>query len=73
MKGALARDSIEIVVQVNGKVRARLEAPCRCRPRHTVEALASAFTAERRSHFLEGLTVRKVIVVPGKLINIVAN
>ena len=69
-EGALARDIIEIVVQVNGKVRARLEAPADA-DKDTIETLARS--QQNVEHFLEGLTVRKVIVVPGKLINIVAN
>lgn len=69
-EGALSRDSIEIVVQVNGKVRARLEVPSGA-DRDTVEGLA--LSQQNVGRFLEGITVRKVILVPGKLINIVAN
>ncbi|MEZ5572203.1 MAG: leucine--tRNA ligase [Halioglobus sp.] len=66
---ALSRDSIEIVVQVNGKVRARMEVPTAA-DKQTIEALAR--DQPNVSRFLEGLSVRKVIVVPGKLVNIVA-
>jgi leucyl-tRNA synthetase len=69
-EGALPRDSIEIVVQVNGKVRARIEVPVNA-DKDTVESLARS--QQNVGRFLEELTVRKVIVVPGKLINIVAN
>ncbi|TAM14404.1 MAG: leucine--tRNA ligase [Rhodanobacter sp.] len=66
---ALVRDSLTLAVQVNGKLRATIE----------VAASASKDEAEQlaRAHphvtsFLEGKTVRKVIVVPGKIVNIVA-
>ncbi len=67
---ALARDSIEIVVQVNGKVRARMEVPATA-DRDAIEAQARS--QQNVSRFLEGLSVRKVIVVPGKLVNIVTD
>ena len=67
---ALTRDSIEIVVQVNGKVRAKMDAPADA-DKDTVETLALAQDNVQR--FLDNVTVRKVIVVPGKLVNIVAN
>ncbi|WOJ95180.1 leucine--tRNA ligase [Congregibacter variabilis] len=65
---ALVRDSLEIVVQVNGKVRARMEVSADA----DKEALeAAALAQENAQRFMEGKTVRKVIVVPGKLVNIV--
>jgi leucyl-tRNA synthetase len=67
---ALVRDSVEIVVQVNGKVRARMDVPADA-TRGDLETLALA--QENAQRFIEGSTVRKVIVVPGKLVNIVAN
>jgi leucyl-tRNA synthetase len=67
---ALSRDSIEIVVQVNGKVRARMDVPAAA-GRDAIEALARS--QQNVSRFLEGLSVRKVIVVPGKLVNIVTD
>jgi len=69
-ESALARDSIEIVVQVNGKVRAKMEVAADA-DKATIEALA--VEQDNVQRFLEGVTVRKVIVVPGKLVNIVAN
>jgi len=67
-ESALVRDSIEIVVQVNGKVRARMDVPADA----DREALESAALAqENAQRFMEGKSVRKVIVVPGKLVNIV--
>ncbi|MFK7831415.1 MAG: leucine--tRNA ligase [Congregibacter sp.] len=67
-EAALVRDSIEVVVQVNGKVRARMEVPANL-DKQALEAAALA--QENAQRFLEGKTVRKVIVVPGKLVNIV--
>jgi leucyl-tRNA synthetase len=69
-ESALTRDSIEMVVQVNGKVRAKMEVPASA-DKDTVEALARS--QPNVSRFLDGLSVRKVIVVPGKLVNIVAD
>ncbi|SEK48239.1 leucine--tRNA ligase [Halomonas daqiaonensis] len=65
---ALERDSIELVVQVNGKLRARLEVEASA-DKDAIEAQALA--AENVQRHIEGKTVRKVIVVPGKLVNIV--
>jgi leucyl-tRNA synthetase len=69
-ESALSRDSIDMVVQVNGKVRAQMTVAADA-DKPTVEALALEQPNVMR--FLEGVTVRKVIVVPGKLVNIVAN
>jgi leucyl-tRNA synthetase len=69
-RDALQTDSIQIVVQVNGKLRARIDVSTDA-DRETVEK--SALAHEHVTRFTQGLTVRKVIVVPGKLVNIVAN
>lgn len=69
-ESALVRSNIEIVVQVNGKVRSKLDAPIDS-PQKTLEEMAMAQDNVQR--FLDGITVRKVIVVPNKLVNIVAN
>ncbi|MGN6111614.1 MAG: leucine--tRNA ligase [Luteimonas sp.] len=66
---ALARDSVTIAVQVNGKLRGTIEVAPGA-PREAVEAAALAEPGVAR--FLEGQAVRKVIVVPGKIVNIVA-
>ena len=66
---ALERDAVTLAVQVNGKLRGTIEVPVDM-PRETIEALALAETNVAR--FLEGQSVRKVIVVPGKIVNIVA-
>ena len=69
-ESALTRDSIEMVVQVNGKVRAKMDVAVDA-DKAAIEALAVAQDNVQR--FLRDVTVRKIIVVPGKLINIVAN
>ena len=63
------RDAVTLAVQVNGKLRATLDVPVSA-DRAAVEALALAEPNVQK--FVEGLTVRKVIVVPGKIVNIVA-
>ncbi len=66
----LVADTVEIVVQVNGKVKDKMEVSATA----TKEELeAVAFENEKIKSAIEGKTVRKVIVVPGKLVNIVAN
>ena len=67
---ALVKDQITYVVQVNGKLRAKLDVPASA-SKDEIEELAK--TEENVVRFLEGVTVRKVIVVPNKLVNIVAN
>ena len=67
---ALGRDELEIVVQVNGKVRAKMTVAANA-DKATVEAAALAQDNVQR--FIGEATVRKIIVVPGKLVNIVAN
>ena len=69
-ENALVQDSLILVVQVNGKLRGQIEVPASA-SREEVEAAARA--NENVLRFTEGLTIRKVIVVPGKLVNIVAN
>ncbi len=69
-ESALVEESKLIVVQVNGKLRAKLTVAADA-TQVDVEALANA--DENVSKFTEGKTVRKVIYVPGKLLNIVAN
>jgi leucyl-tRNA synthetase len=56
-------------VQVNGKLRATIEVPASA-SKDEAETMARAEPAVAR--LLEGQTVRKVIVVPGKIVNIVA-
>jgi leucyl-tRNA synthetase len=69
-ESALVRDEIEMVVQVNGKLRAKISVAMSA-DNAAIEALATA--DERVAANLEGKTIRKVIVVPKRLVNIVAN
>ena len=67
---ALVRDEIELVVQVNGKLRSKINVAADAK-NDVIEAAALA--DEKIVTNIEGKTVRKVIVVPGRLVNIVAN
>ncbi len=67
---ALKRDTVVIALQVNGKLRGTIEAPASA-SKADLEALALADPAVQKH--TGGKTVRKVIVVPGKLVNVVAN
>jgi leucyl-tRNA synthetase len=69
-EAALVRSSIELVIQVNGKVRGKIEVAADA-SKESIEQLALADANVQR--FTDGVTVRKVIVVPGRLVNIVAN
>ncbi len=64
----LERDEFELVVQVNGKLRDRISAPADA-GEDELEALARA--SEKVQAHLDGQSVRKTIVVPGKLVNFV--
>jgi leucyl-tRNA synthetase len=64
---ALHRDEIQMAVQVNGKVRDQILAPSAA-GKEEIEKLAMANPAVLK--WIEGKTVRKVIVVPGRLVNI---
>ncbi|NOT89439.1 MAG: leucine--tRNA ligase [Lysobacter sp.] len=66
---ALARDAVTLAVQVNGKLRGTIEVGVQT-PRETIEAAALA--EPNVVKFMDGMTVKKVIVVPGKIVNIVA-
>ena len=68
-ESALTRDELEIVVQVNGKVRAKMMVPAAA-DRDEIETLAKE--QENVQRFLGDASIRKVIVVPNKLVNIVA-
>jgi len=67
-EAALVADEIELVLQVNGKLRGSLCVPSAA-PREAIEAQAAAHEAVSR--FLEGRPPKRVIVVPGKLVNVV--
>jgi leucyl-tRNA synthetase len=64
----LRSDTVTLVVQVNGKLRDRIEAGAEA-PRE--ELLALARGSERVARHLEGKEVVKEVVVPGKLVNLV--
>ena len=65
----LIDDEVEIVMQINGRVRDRLVMP-RDATREQIEAAALA--SPRLLEFTTGKQIKKVVVVPGKLVNIVA-
>ena len=69
-KAALVEDEKLIIVQVNGKVRAKMTVAADA-SKDAIEEAAKA--QDNVQPFIEGKTIRKVIVVPGKLVNIVAN
>jgi len=63
-------ESVEIAVQILGKVRSRITIPASADEEQMKEA---ALADEKIQAALEGKTVRKVICIPGRLVNIVAN
>lgn len=69
-ESALVKNEVEIVVQINGKVRANLTMPIDT-PQKALEEEAQKH--EKVAKHLEGKTIRKIIYIPQKLINIVAN
>jgi leucyl-tRNA synthetase len=68
-EAAARNEEITLVVQVNGKLRDRVTVPADLGEEELRER---AMASEGAQRFLEGLTVRKVVVVPGRLVNIVA-
>lgn len=66
----LVEDTVEIVVQVNGKIKQHLHVS-RTASKEELEELA--LNDEKIKSELEGKTIRRVIAVPGKLVNVVAN
>ncbi len=69
-EGALVENEVEMVVQVNGKVRSKIIVAMN-EAKEIVESLAQNDSVVQ--DYLAGKTIRKVIVVPNKLVNIVAN
>lgn len=67
---ALVQDVLTIVVQVNGKLRGDMQVSANT-TKEELEKLALEHPTVQK--FIESVTVRKIIVVPGKLVNIVAN
>jgi leucyl-tRNA synthetase len=64
----LERDTFELVIQVNGRVRDRVEVSADASEE---ELVAQAKASARVQEFLDGKEIRKEIVVPGKLVNLV--
>ena len=65
---ALIQDSVELVIQVKGKVRGKLQVPANA---NKTELEQLALASEVAKKWLEGAAPRRVIVVPGKLVNLV--
>ena len=66
---ALVKDALTLAVQINGKLRGTIEVAADA-SRESIEAMAK--DEPNTAKYLEGLTIRKVIIVPGKIVNIVA-
>lgn len=66
----LVDNEVEIVIQINGKVKAKLMVPTDT-TKEKLEEIAMGDDAIKEQ--IDGKTIRKVIAVPGKLVNIVAN
>jgi leucyl-tRNA synthetase len=66
----LVENEVEIVVQVNGKLKAKMTIPSNSSGQDMEQV---ALKEESVQQSIEGKTIRKVITVPGKLVNIVAN
>jgi leucyl-tRNA synthetase len=67
-EAAFEQDEIELVLQVNGKLRGHMKAP-KAAGREQIEQLALAHEAVAK--FTSGQVVKKVVVVPGRLVNVV--
>jgi len=65
---ALKQDKIELMIQVNGKLRSKISVAADA-DQKTIEAVA--FAEENVQKFIQDKDVRKVILVPGRLLNIV--
>ena len=65
----LVDESVEYPIQVNGKVRSRIQVPADA-DKAAIEA--AALSDEKIAALLDGTAPRKLIVVPGRLVNIVA-
>ena len=66
----LKDDEVEIVIQINGKVKHKLLVPINTN-KDVLEQIA--MDDDKIKEQIDGKTIRKVIAVPGKLVNIVAN
>ena len=68
LEAALVQDEVELMLQVNGKLRGAVRVAADA-PKEAIEAVALAHEATVK--FLEGRPAKKVVVVPGRLVNIV--
>ncbi len=68
-EAALVQQMVTVVVQVNGKLRARIDVSADAEQEQVQQI---ALNTENVNRFVEGTTIRKVIYIPGKLLNIVA-
>jgi leucyl-tRNA synthetase len=64
----LVADEIEIAVQVNGKMRASIRIPAEA---DAATAIALAKASDNVARHLDGLTIRREIYVPGRIVNLV--
>lgn len=67
---ALERSEIEMMLQINGKLRGSIMVPAQA-SKEDIETLVQ--THPNTLALISGLTVRKIVVVPGRLVNLVAN
>jgi leucyl-tRNA synthetase len=67
-EGALQRDEIELVLQVNGKLRGAIKVPAGA-SKGAVESIAA--NSAEVARFSEGKLIKKIVVVPGRLVNVV--
>ena len=65
---ALTREEMELVVQVNGKLRGHISVPVHANDQDITD---EAFNNENVRRFVAGRDVRRTVVVPGRLVNIV--
>jgi leucyl-tRNA synthetase len=69
-ESALVKSNIDMMIQVNGKLRSKISIDANM-DRDTIQQLALA--DERVQSFITDMAVRKIIVVPNKLVNIVVS
>jgi leucyl-tRNA synthetase len=67
-EGALVKDSVELVVQVNGKVRGRISVAADAGDELVIDTALAEPNVKR---FMQGRALRKTIVVAGRLVNLV--
>jgi leucyl-tRNA synthetase len=67
-EAALQRDEIELVLQVNGKLRGSIKVPADA-SKGAIEGLAA--NSEEVAKFSDGRLIKKIVVVPGRLVNVV--